>query len=152
MAETGKFVRILTDEQIEKIRGKFPVQKLKPPKPKYALKSCMPSRTRVRISVEDLPTYVYFIQGEQSRYIKIGYTHDLASRMASFQLGAGEKLQCIRTILFPDQKSAEDVETKLHKKFASFRLHGEWFLDAPDLMNFINTHQKNDERLHTDLN
>lgn len=138
---------ILTEEQVAKLRAKYPVKKKKIPAPSYNSRECFAGRTRLHCPNEHLETFVYFIQGEQTRNIKIGYTTNLQSRIDSFQLGCPDKLFYIGTILFPTKARAENVEKQLHKKFAHLRVQGEWFYPDPSLIVFIKKHLKDDDDL-----
>jgi hypothetical protein len=99
----------------------------------------------------DEEAWAYFIQGEFTKYIKIGYTNDLSSRLGSLQTGSSEKLSYIGTILFSTPTKAHEVEKCLHIMFDRFRSHGEWFKPEKDLLDFIETFKKDSEELHSEL-
>lgn len=71
---------------------------------------------------------VYFIGGE-SGPIKIGISGGPNSRLAALQIGSPIPLRIMATI-------SGDLEMELayHTRFASCRLHGEWFERTPELM------------------
>jgi len=75
-------------------------------------------------------TYVYFLLS--NNLIKIGFTIDVQKRIS-----------CIRTMspspvkLLGFMEGGRDKESALHKKFASTRMHGEWFKKTDSLLNLI---------------
>jgi hypothetical protein len=76
--------------------------------------------------LEEKKGCVYFLKHNGLNPVKIGYTQgeNPLNRFASFQTYApfgGELIGFIRSI------NAKELETKLHKKFTSKRLEGEWF-------------------------
>ena len=76
---------------------------------------------------------VYFFQGETTGHVKIGFTRrSVSSRLASLQTGSPERLVCIGTI-----DGDDSTEADLHARFASLRLHGEWFRDGAELIDFV---------------
>lgn len=78
---------------------------------------------------------VYFIQAETGGPIKIGTAIDAEKRMASLQLSCPVKLR-----LLSKRPGGERLERFLHRQFAAYRLHGEWFEpDAPGLRREIRT-------------
>lgn len=77
--------------------------------------------------------WVYFIQGEDGGPIKIGRTRNLAARVSELQCGYPfGRLRYVAIVHATDQ-----TEQYLHEQFASFRLFGEWFVPAPELVRFI---------------
>lgn len=73
----------------------------------------------------------YFIQGEDGGPIKIGFTKNRpAERLTELQIGSPVELAFIGFI-------EGRKEPMLHRKFAHLRLHGEWFVNAPELCEFI---------------
>ena len=76
---------------------------------------------------------VYFIQGEDTKRIKIGFTtNSVDSRVSALQTGSGEKHKVLKTV--PGTKADE---TAYHEKFREFRLHGEWFQPSYPIMQTI---------------
>lgn len=66
---------------------------------------------------------IYFVQSSNGGPIKIGYTSKNAlQRVQALQVAHPEKLTLLGCIVgeVPDERA-------LHKKFAEYRLHGEWF-------------------------
>ena len=73
---------------------------------------------------------IYFIQGSETKRIKIGYSVNPKARLQS--LSASEPLTLLKTI----PGNAEE-EKKLHKRFQHLRRHGEWFEADEELIQFI---------------
>jgi hypothetical protein len=78
------------------------------------------------------PHRVYFIQGEGGGPIKIGHATYVKSRLKELQSGSPVKLVVLATT-----PGREREERALHDRFASHRLHGEWFSPAPELLEYI---------------
>ena len=89
---------------------------------------------------------VYFIEAEKTGLIKIGYTISDASLRKRISQLATEGPDKLRVILLLSttlniDKGAQ-LEAQLHKKFAAYRDHGEWFRPGKELVAFIIAHQK----------
>ena len=76
--------------------------------------------------------YVYFIQGQVTRLVKIGHTKDPKSRLASIRTNSPDKVKLIKLI-----KAEKGDEQIIHNRFASVRSHGEWFYPSRKLMEYI---------------
>ena len=68
--------------------------------------------------------YVYYIQEEDSKNIKIGYTFNLDERLSQLQTANSQKLTIVRheKCIFPHIR-----EQELHKHYKNYHIHGEWF-------------------------
>ena len=76
---------------------------------------------------------IYFLQGEQTRRIKIGYTtRFIHSRMRALQIGSPDKLLFLGACPGNDK-----AEYELHNKFRKHHSHGEWFNESPELVSHI---------------
>jgi hypothetical protein len=76
---------------------------------------------------------IYFIRGETTGNIKIGYTGRSAeSRLRGFQVGCSERLSVLAVM--PGDKA---TERKLHRQFRSLCVHGEWHRPEERLLRFI---------------
>ena len=73
---------------------------------------------------------VYFIFDEVHRAVKIGTAMDVASRLSSLQVGNAVPLRVVRVV-----DGGRPTELWFHKKFASKRLSGEWFLFDADMLS-----------------
>jgi predicted HicB family RNase H-like nuclease len=68
--------------------------------------------------------------------VKIGYTKDVASRLADLQLGNPHNV----TLLGVIEDATPSLERTLHKKFASDHHKGEWFRLTGDISKYIEAH------------
>ena len=76
---------------------------------------------------------IYFIQGEITKRIKIGFTSRfIEKRIQNLQTGSPDKLNFIGGI-----PGNVEIEESLHQKFKNCRLHGEWFEPTIELLDFI---------------
>lgn len=76
---------------------------------------------------------VYFLQGSRTGNIKIGITNDLGRRIAQLTNASSEALHLVGMI----SNGGRATEKAWHDAFAEDRLHGEWFMDSPDLLDAI---------------
>jgi len=72
---------------------------------------------------------VYFIQDVDSGYVKIGHAADPSARFVDLQCATPHCLQFIRIV-----DGGQKVETWFHRKFAKYRIRGEWFNFAEDML------------------
>jgi hypothetical protein len=70
--------------------------------------------------------FVYYIQEELTKNVKIGYTYNLPNRLISLQVGNSQKLTIVRTI---NCKNPYATEQKLHKENKKYHIHGEWYMN-----------------------
>jgi hypothetical protein len=77
-------------------------------------------------------TVVYFIYAPGARAIKIGYTCDLPSRIASIACGCPFEL-IPAAIVFGDAKT----EGAIHRELSAHSLRGEWFDDVPAVWEYV---------------
>lgn len=75
---------------------------------------------------------VYFMQAVHGGPIKIGMSEAPERRLADLQVGSPYKLRIIGVAA-----GGQPREAVLHKRLAAFRLHGEWFSDAPEVLAAI---------------
>lgn len=78
---------------------------------------------------KSLPDNIYIIQNTFTKSIKIGVSKDVEGRLNSLQTGHEHQLELIYA------KSVEEalkLESKLHRKFSSKRIRGEWFKVNPE--------------------
>lgn len=69
-------------------------------------------------------------------YIKIGISVNVTERLAGLQTGAPEKIVLYAVL---DGWAAE--EAALHKRFAHYRLNGEWFRNEGELAEWLRSIQ-----------
>lgn len=74
--------------------------------------------------------YIYVI-GTNERCQKIGYSNDVAKRLATLQTGNPSKLYIHHIEEVPDDR-ARLLEHKLHRELSHKRIKGEWFDLTPD--------------------
>lgn len=75
---------------------------------------------------------VYFLQVGVDGPIKIGFTADVESRVATLQTASPFPLRLLGRV-----PGDEERERAIHLEFAHLRLRGEWFSPAPELLEFI---------------
>lgn len=71
---------------------------------------------------------VYFVGGERGP-IKIGHSGSLKARLADLRIGSPVRLE-----VFATRAGGKALERDYHRRFASSRLHGEWFERTPALL------------------
>lgn len=76
---------------------------------------------------------VYFIKG--ARLVKIGFAECPFLRMAELQQGSPTKLSILGLM-----RGQRKTEQELHKLFARYREHGEWFRYCATIRRFILEH------------
>jgi hypothetical protein len=79
--------------------------------------------------------YIYFIEAEGLRRIKIGQTDELQVRFRDLSCSSPVPL----TVLLVLQAGGV-TEAQLHRKFHADRVHGEWFNASDDLRDYIAAH------------
>lgn len=81
------------------------------------------------------PSIIYFIRcNAPQAFIKIGIARELANRLSMLQIGCPYDIDVVATM--PGNRAAEAA---LHERFAHLRERGEWFREAPDLLDFVAT-------------
>lgn len=83
---------------------------------------------------------VYFVR--RDGFVKIGTTTNLPSRLVQLSRG-GDKRPEGMTLgpveLLATESGGQARESALHRKFRRFRVAGEWFTEAPEIMAHIAT-------------
>jgi hypothetical protein len=74
---------------------------------------------------------IYFI-GAKAGAVKIGFTTDLDARLHRLQMNCPTKL-----VVLACHEGLRRDELELHRRFASARLHGEWFRRTTDVVEAI---------------
>lgn len=80
---------------------------------------------------------VYFIQGQTTRLIKIGYASSVGARLTLLQCGSPDLLA-----LIGHEPAPREREAVLHRQFADARAHGEWFRPTHALLDYIRRLQR----------
>jgi hypothetical protein len=89
-------------------------------------------------------TFVYAVQAQASRCIKIGIAKDPVKRLAALQTGNHESLELLG---FGPGDAA--TEARLHAELAHYREIGEWFRDEPAVITALGKHFGLDRRIPT---
>ena len=72
--------------------------------------------------------HVYFVQSINEGPIKIGFTTNLARRIAQLNTGSSARL-----VIIASMPAGRAYERHLHRRLAAHRLHGEWFADCDEV-------------------
>lgn len=84
---------------------------------------------------------VYFIRCEQ--YLKIGISYEPTIRLNQIRKGGGslfpKRMDVTAAELVATEPGGFDREKELHAKFARLRHTGEWFTEAPELTEYIDS-------------
>lgn len=78
---------------------------------------------------------IYFIQGNETRLIKIGHARHALERLSHLQTGSPDILDLIGV-----QIGHKDKEKELHALFSNYRMHGEWFESCQQIYIYIKNH------------
>jgi hypothetical protein len=77
--------------------------------------------------------YIYFLRGEITELIKIGYTSQpINHRISCLQSGSPDILHFLGA--FPGTRTTEN---SLHRRWSHLRQHGEWFAACEDMRRYI---------------
>lgn len=79
---------------------------------------------------------VYFIQAADK--VKIGFTRDVAARLAQLQTANGVELRLLAVI----ENAPRALEQRLHRHFAPIRTQGEWFRFTGSLASLVHHVQR----------
>lgn len=88
--------------------------------------------------------FVYFIRAGE--YVKIGKAADPEDRMRGMQTACPFHMRLVGTIDCRSDGGAYIYERKLHHRFRSLRVRGEWFRWDKGLKRFIQENLAEDER------
>lgn len=87
---------------------------------------------------------VYFALDEKANVVKIGKSRNITARIRALQTGRENPLKVIAampwdsmSILVPGTKDSDYHEKQLHKRFAKYRQHGEWFTYSYEIQVFL---------------
>lgn len=75
-------------------------------------------------------TVIYFI--ESRGFIKIGWTQNWRNRISNLQSASPEPITVLALLARP-----QIYERTMHKKFAAFRVRGEWFVDCKEIREHL---------------
>ena len=69
--------------------------------------------------------YCYIFQA--NIFVKIGYTNNIESRLETVQTSCPYNVVVICVFPYQTEIAAREMEISLHRRFAKFRVRGEWF-------------------------
>lgn len=91
---------------------------------------------------EQKTKYVYFVTTDHPDFpIKIGISEVCNPRFTALQVALPYRLKVLA--IAPSQEPI--FERRLHRRFAHIRLHGEWFSQTVELLDYISTLVKHDQ-------
>lgn len=96
----------------------------------YADATIIPSVFRVSGECKQTSVFTYIVKNPSSGLLKIGRSSSPYQRIKSLETGSGRELTICALI-------KGDIEQCLHRRFASLRVFGEWFMDDGSIANFI---------------
>ena len=76
---------------------------------------------------------VYFVQGEITQRIKIGFSSQVDNRIKDLE--TSEPLRLLHVI----SDASTEKERSIHQQFAHLRVIGEWFEGTAELIEYIGT-------------
>ncbi len=85
---------------------------------------------------------IYIIRAIELNRVKIGTTSgpSVAQRLSQLRTGCPTELALLATF-----EGGFEEESRLHRRFAYLRTHGEWFEYAPELREFVESKCRKDE-------
>jgi len=75
---------------------------------------------------------IYFVQGQRSGLIKIGYSTSIKARLRTLRTASPEPLEVLAIV-----EGTKDDERALHERFRFARSHGEWFHPRRRLLEHV---------------
>lgn len=75
---------------------------------------------------------VYFLASKNASVVKIGCSEDVGKRTTTLQSSSSDRVQLLKHL-----PGDERLEQALHKRFATYRIRGEWFRHTGALATFI---------------
>lgn len=106
------------------------------PKGQQAILRSLPSPVKSARVRPPRPGYVYLAQAIGTSRVKIGFTQRLDVRLEGLRTASPFPLTVLRTIAHPD---AFALEHQLHRRYAAYRQHGEWFDLPPAVLDALLT-------------
>lgn len=123
----GSSIRQFQPIDQQSIKGIAEIYHKQPPPPSYFY------QTTITTNKDNKDCWIYFISDEKSNSIKIGHSNNPFQRLTTLQIGNSNQLRLIKTL-----KGGVDIEHRLHKKFKTLKINGEWFQSSQELLQFIN--------------
>lgn len=75
---------------------------------------------------------VYFVRVKGTEKVKIGYSVSINKRMSGLATGHPDELELIATV-----SGGNDAESRLHRRFAQYRIRGEWYRLEGKLAEYV---------------
>jgi hypothetical protein len=88
-------------------------------------------------------SFVYFAKVANGNRLKIGLSRDPRTRVKILSIGSPVKL-----VLYYARPGDRQMETRLHRRFAADRLHGEWFRVSEDILHWIDMDAQERRHIH----
>jgi hypothetical protein len=74
-----------------------------------------------------MPYWVYVIRQDGTDNVKIGFTHNTTVRVWNLQTGCPQALEVLDQLQCDSMAAAQEIEARLHQKYAEYGIGGEWF-------------------------
>lgn len=91
-----------------------------------------PKRRKKKRTTGNYKPCVYIVGSPDYNFVKIGTTQNPADRFEEFQTASPFELYVYAII--PISRGRVSLEKRLHKRYAPYRLRGEWFKIEGDLL------------------
>lgn len=91
------------------------------------------------VDIDKKGTHYFVYLVSDGKYIKIGMTGNIKTRMIELQVGNPSKLELISLIPAKNKTAAHKLEGSLHNIYSRFSKFGEWF----DLLGFLDVEKFN---------
>lgn len=76
--------------------------------------------------------WIYFVKAGPDGPIKIGWTVNPQKRLEQLQTGSAVRLFILGTM-----EGSSVGESAFHKRWSRYRIRGEWFEPAPEIVDFV---------------
>lgn len=98
----------------------------------FRLRMLLERNTKDDVEESGPDGYVYFIAAPEAEIVKIGFSTNPQGRIKYLATTSAYKLVLLCAI-----PGSTEYEKSLHNRFFHLRLNGEWFMDTPELRQFI---------------
>lgn len=90
-------------------------------------------RTLIKEGYPGVTEEVYFLQMDNAdAYVKIGYSNNINGRVADLQVSSPYDI-----VLVDRLPGDRELERNLHRRFARYRVRGEWFRPSQEIFDFL---------------
>ena len=87
--------------------------------------------------MDNTASYVYFVGNVEANILKIGKSNNVTDRVRKLQTGSVQELTVFRTVECATEEIAFALEKKLHNKFKTLHIRGEWFELSQDILDDV---------------